>query len=487
VCVLCFYNPIAVEILYECCSLQAIWKLIFSVKENDKALPSKRVSISFGEEAIVSFNDFNIHCKSFFLSAAEENRCRLKISWPYDKRTMKTEIISTCCVSEPEIVAVQASEFKPIPSIHAPSLSKKEEFALVLTVISHYPEEKMETLKQLEQPTIKDCLCYRESSEKAGNSEYIDSFEDASVYSDEITISTQYIVSHTLDERSKTMTDAPKPADATHLTLVNRIPQYLADSVKFWIISGTQAEAVSVPGNEGSAKVPTQAEDKKWEVFCELNSKISAVVTVCDPNATLACGVGGAWTVSLAAAPSHSPAGAKPSPILDQPDYWGSSPATPLVHITLNFVMQQQTQTQWCWAAVTSSVADYYNSHQMTQCALANWAFAQTTCCTNGNSPACNKPYPLQAPLQQVQHLNQATLGGLSFPQIKTEINNSHPIAIGVAWSGGGGHALAIAGYDDANNTIDLRDPWYGSSVAAFNGFPANYHSSTWHSSYTTQ
>ena len=55
-----------------------------------------------------------------------------------------------------------------------------------------------------------------------------------------------------------------------------------------------------------------------------------------------------------------------------------------------------QEQDQWCWAASSESILEYYNE-TASQCDMANYKFGQTTCCNNvvwpdGTGTACNKP-----------------------------------------------------------------------------------------------
>jgi len=45
-----------------------------------------------------------------------------------------------------------------------------------------------------------------------------------------------------------------------------------------------------------------------------------------------------------------------------------------LAAASLNFTMQQQTQTNWCCAAASASVGNYYGTGSWTQCAVATSA-----------------------------------------------------------------------------------------------------------------
>ena len=108
--------------------------------------------------------------------------------------------------------------------------------------------------------------------------------------------------------------------------------------------------------------------------------------------------------------------------------------------------MQHQEQTQWCWAAVSVSVAIFYHTTTFKQCDMANWAFAQTTCCVDGSTAQCNKPSTLLAALTHVGHMNRHHRRALNLPETIAEINGDHPV--GVGHGAVEGDAVDIAGLD---------------------------------------
>jgi len=153
----------------------------------------------------------------------------------------------------------------------------------------------------------------------------------------------------------------------------------------------------------------------------------------------------------------------------------------------LGFTMQQQQQTQWCWAAVSVSVNLYYHpASGQTQCAVANTAMGQTTCCADGSTAQCNQPWFLDQALQIVANLNAVTGGKAAFTSGQTEINGCRPLCLRIGWNGGGGHFVAIYGFRRKN--ISIGDPWYGNSVVAYSSFPSTYQGGgSWTDSYTTK
>jgi hypothetical protein len=56
--------------------------------------------------------------------------------------------------------------------------------------------------------------------------------------------------------------------------------------------------------------------------------------------------------------------------------------------------MQPQLQSQWCWAACSTSVSHLYDaSSSWTQCRVVNAELGQTGCCQEGSSGQCNRPW----------------------------------------------------------------------------------------------
>jgi hypothetical protein len=154
----------------------------------------------------------------------------------------------------------------------------------------------------------------------------------------------------------------------------------------------------------------------------------------------------------------------------------------------LSFAMQKQVQDEWCWAATSSSVCAYYQRPPLqSQCEVAS-ACLGIACCTNPVPGPCNQPYYLDRALGETGNLSGAIISGaLSLADIATEIDAGRPICCHISWRGGGGHFNAIYGYDDANQDIDLGDPFYGNQTLPLLSLLSNYQSAgTWDFSYKT-
>jgi len=156
----------------------------------------------------------------------------------------------------------------------------------------------------------------------------------------------------------------------------------------------------------------------------------------------------------------------------------------------LGFTMQHQEQTQWCWAAVSVSINRFYHpASGQTQCAVANVAMGQTTCCQNGGSAQCNQPWFLDQALQMVNDLNAWSPGKAAFAKVRNEIDNCRPLCLRIGWNGCGGHFVTAYGYaTQPNQRMNVADPWYGNSVVRYNLFPSGYQGGgSWTDSYTTR
>lgn len=130
----------------------------------------------------------------------------------------------------------------------------------------------------------------------------------------------------------------------------------------------------------------------------------------------------------------------------------------------LNFTMQNQIQTLWCWAATTVSVSAYYDpQNDWTQCAMVNAEKELTICCEHGSSKECDQTNVLDAPLSRAEVLDHKQRGSVGYDLIRQEIDAGRPLAFRVGWSGGGGHFAVIEGYQSfGDEWVAIDDPERG-------------------------
>ncbi len=155
------------------------------------------------------------------------------------------------------------------------------------------------------------------------------------------------------------------------------------------------------------------------------------------------------------------------------------------------FVMQGQDQINWCWAATAVSIAVYYDSASpWLQCTLADAEFGRTTCCDDGSTAGCDRPWYLNLALTRVGHFARAEPGPEPLqPTLATEIEARRPVATKIDWSEGGGHFPVITGYTDfvvgeppvREKYLAIQDPAYGQSFVPYDSFRTAYQGSgTW-------
>jgi hypothetical protein len=142
----------------------------------------------------------------------------------------------------------------------------------------------------------------------------------------------------------------------------------------------------------------------------------------------------------------------------------------------LPFIMQNQQQTQWCWAATSVSVNAYFKpGTTWTQCLVVNNALNTAICCSNGSSSTCDNPWFLDRALRIVGNLHHLEVRRGTLAEVTTEIAADRPLCLRIGWFSGGGHFVGVYGY--SGTIISVGDPWWGDSVIDYSDFPENYQS----------
>lgn len=259
---------------------------------------------------------------------------------------------------------------------------------------------------------------------------------------------------------------------ATSITLESGIPQDIG-LVTYSIRDAVGKKTTAAVPQGGKVQHPTGTEHAPWTVGYKLaSSKNSRVIlasgekTLENPSATVTV------SVAMAVEPAEPFSVIEPAdpwttqwtPIVDLPDGHEGVPGEHPLTQKLPYDQQSQQQTQWCWAAVTSSMAAYYEGAadpQYTQCKLANWAFGQDNCCVAGSSAPCNNPYRTHEALSHVNHLDDTLPGSISYEQVIAEICAKRPVCVAIGWDGGGGHAVVLSGYESkgGNERLWVEDP----------------------------
>lgn len=134
-----------------------------------------------------------------------------------------------------------------------------------------------------------------------------------------------------------------------------------------------------------------------------------------------------------------------------------------------------QDEDQWCWAACVQMVSTFFASRK-DQCEVVGRKIGLNdpkACCVQkeqfkeeGCSPKEMEVVWERCDIKAVPLLatNSDQPQQLKFTQIREQINNNHPVEVGIKWNeeeGGGGHAVIIKGWERSNGSklVWVNDP----------------------------
>ena len=132
----------------------------------------------------------------------------------------------------------------------------------------------------------------------------------------------------------------------------------------------------------------------------------------------------------------------------------------------LEFRLEHQKQSQWCWAAVAISICRFYSDQNWpSQCQLVNDVFSGTSggdCCQDGSSSECDMPWDLRDVLNRAKHLQQPVRGVISFQDLTNEIEARRPVAARILLADMTAHFVVLVGCsedDDGAQWVKVADP----------------------------
>ncbi|MCC6460037.1 MAG: C39 family peptidase [Saprospiraceae bacterium] len=155
----------------------------------------------------------------------------------------------------------------------------------------------------------------------------------------------------------------------------------------------------------------------------------------------------------------------------------------------LAFTMQEQQEMAWCWAAVGTSTALFFDpSSAWTQCKIvtASLDLPADSCCKQPGGLKCNKTYFLEDPTKtegsfiEANIANDFQAGAVSFERLMTEINQKRPVAFRMELEMMGEkmyHFVVVIGYESLSDQqmVTINDPFFGSSVMPYGEFTQKY------------
>ncbi|HTB16804.1 MAG TPA: papain-like cysteine protease family protein, partial [Bryobacteraceae bacterium] len=174
------------------------------------------------------------------------------------------------------------------------------------------------------------------------------------------------------------------------------------------------------------------------------------------------------------------------------------------------FLMQNQGESDWCWAAVAVSINNFLDPQPnattvgaaptWTQGQLATQLLAQEmqwdppVDCSVDPNLRCDKTAALDVALTITKNLMD---GGarfneyLDFASIQKWLDLQLPIGARIVWPNGGAHFIALSGYQTFANgeqKVMVEDPLYGTSLQDYSSLLGQYvHYGTWQDTYLVQ
>lgn len=143
---------------------------------------------------------------------------------------------------------------------------------------------------------------------------------------------------------------------------------------------------------------------------------------------------------------------------------------TPKTEKILNVELIAQEEEEWCWAATGRMTMLYAggDASAITQCAEANNAFNQNSCCDDGGTTSCNKPYrPMYADWGfTAEKVFDPYGAAMTWGDYKKTIDAGEPVAYLWRWRAGGGHYMVAVGYYEDATTyppiqmVLMNNPW---------------------------
>lgn len=140
------------------------------------------------------------------------------------------------------------------------------------------------------------------------------------------------------------------------------------------------------------------------------------------------------------------------------------------------FPMQQQQESNWCWAAVSVSVDHYFSPQSSsTQCQVAA-IVTGLNCC--GGFDDCDLPEHLEDALQAV-NITPVIQPPLTFDEVRQQIDAGQPVCVRIGWPDQlRGHFVVLCGYRElttGEQLVSVADPFYPGSIVDFDEFNSNY------------
>ena len=131
----------------------------------------------------------------------------------------------------------------------------------------------------------------------------------------------------------------------------------------------------------------------------------------------------------------------------------------------LSVPQKYQEQDQWCWAATSQAILEYYGA-VLSQTTIAQYG--------TGGVNTWNYLYGSDSTHTGIDMILSHFAGlattvystSISLSSLAGEISAARPTVVRWGWDSGGGHFVVVRGID--SSTVYLMDPWYGPTVNSY-------------------
>ncbi len=156
--------------------------------------------------------------------------------------------------------------------------------------------------------------------------------------------------------------------------------------------------------------------------------------------------------------------------------------------LILDFQMEPQKRSRWCWAAIAAAMGQFYQTSRWTQdqvagallgfdCSALEGAQSDqdSEAALLGQSDAYNVNRKLDEALKFTNSYSHWSLGKPLFERIQLELDAGRPPCVRIEWYNGGAHYIVVVGYNAHTQEIFIEDPRAGFSRQRFASFPREY------------
>lgn len=161
-----------------------------------------------------------------------------------------------------------------------------------------------------------------------------------------------------------------------------------------------------------------------------------------------------------------------------------------MAELILSFEMEEQTEDNWCWAATTKAVSDFYTPESpISQCTVAG-RVKGVDCCRNSSGSPCNEYDFLSDALRKTQNFENFLNRQLLWKDIKDQIALRKIVCAYIQWDNStAGHYVAlygVAGIGRGTKMVFVRDPDGEDKLMTYARFKTYERQGQWLGSYLT-